>query len=154
MKVSMNQLSELTGMDRHTVAKRLRDLPSEPGPRRAQLVESKDALRVLYIAAAGRLDAEQERAKLSREQRLGLEQRRRKEAQELIEAEDAIAAWGRIIGSAKAQLMGLPMRLAPAVIGLPDMRSIEQRIREEVFSLLESLADNEPVTGGKPDETD
>jgi hypothetical protein len=48
MLLSINQLSELTGIERHIVAKQLRDLPFTDGERGAHLYQSVEALPVLY----------------------------------------------------------------------------------------------------------
>src|SRR5205809_7598365 len=48
MLQSINQLSDLTGRHRHTIAKRLIDLPSIDGPKGAHLYESTEALPLIY----------------------------------------------------------------------------------------------------------
>jgi hypothetical protein len=48
MLLSINQLSELTGRERHIVAKLLRDLPFKDGERGAHLYQSVEALPVIY----------------------------------------------------------------------------------------------------------
>ena len=59
MQVSLNYLSELTGIDRRRVTRLLTDLPSQPGPNNSKTVDSALAIRVLYAGADGdgRLDA-------------------------------------------------------------------------------------------------
>ena len=48
MLQSINQLSDLTRRHRHTIAKRLIDLPSIDGPKGAHLYESTEALPLIY----------------------------------------------------------------------------------------------------------
>ena len=48
MLQSINQLSDLTRRHRHTIAKRLIDLPSIDGPKGAHLYESTEALLLIY----------------------------------------------------------------------------------------------------------
>lgn len=48
MKQSETQLSDLTGMARLTVRRKLSDIPHERGPKSAKLYDSKIALPILY----------------------------------------------------------------------------------------------------------
>jgi hypothetical protein len=59
MRLSLIQLADLTGRDRHTIRKSLESLPPIPGKHRAHLYESSEALPLIY--AVGNL--EQARAK-------------------------------------------------------------------------------------------
>jgi hypothetical protein len=48
MRVSVNELSNITGRDRHTIRKQLDSLPSINGKKGALLYDSKRALSVIY----------------------------------------------------------------------------------------------------------
>jgi hypothetical protein len=48
MKLPISKLSELTGIHRDTISKRLADLPFEAGKKGAKLYSSKDALAEIY----------------------------------------------------------------------------------------------------------
>ena len=48
MRLSISQLSELTGRDRRTVAGKLADVPHTAGERGAMLYESSEALPLIY----------------------------------------------------------------------------------------------------------
>ena len=48
MLLSVNQLSELTGRDRHGIPKRLENLRFTPGEKSAHLYESTEALPLIY----------------------------------------------------------------------------------------------------------
>jgi hypothetical protein len=48
MLLSVNQISELTGRDRHGIPKRLENLPFTPGDKGAHLYESREALPLVY----------------------------------------------------------------------------------------------------------
>jgi hypothetical protein len=50
MRVSINELSNITGRDRHTIRKQLDSLPSINGKKGALLYDSKRALSVIYQA--------------------------------------------------------------------------------------------------------
>ena len=49
MLLSVNQISELTGRDRHGIPKRLENLPFTPGDKGAHLNESREALPLIYV---------------------------------------------------------------------------------------------------------
>src|SRR5438046_287851 len=63
MLQSINQLSDLTRRHRHTIAKRLIDLPSIDGPKGARLYESTEALPLIY--AVDNLEAARAKQALS-----------------------------------------------------------------------------------------
>ena len=48
MLLAVNQISELTGRDRHGIPKRLENLPFTPGDKGAHLYESREALPLIY----------------------------------------------------------------------------------------------------------
>ena len=48
MLLAVNQISELTGRDRHGIPKRLENLPFTPGDNGAHLYESREALPLIY----------------------------------------------------------------------------------------------------------
>jgi len=48
MLLSVNQISELTGRDRHGIPKRLENLPFTPGDKGAHLYKSREALPLIY----------------------------------------------------------------------------------------------------------
>ena len=64
MKLPISKISELTGIHRDTISKRLADLPFEASKKGAKFYSSEDALAAIYkiecqgpVTAAGRLDA-------------------------------------------------------------------------------------------------
>ena len=63
MLLSINQLSELTGRDRHGIPKRLDNLPFTPGEKGAHLYESTQALPLIY--AVDNLEAARAKQALS-----------------------------------------------------------------------------------------
>ena len=59
---------------------------------------------------------------------------------ELLEAKIVAATWVAQVGIAKGRLLSLPARLAPAVLGLGDLRAIETVIREAIHEALTELS--------------
>jgi hypothetical protein len=58
----------------------------------------------------------------------------------LLESAAVQTLWTDQIAIAKGRLLSLPARLAPAVLGLGDLREIERTIREAIHEALTELA--------------
>jgi hypothetical protein len=67
MKLPISKISELTGIHRDTISKRLADLPFEAGKKGAKLYSSEEALAAIYktdsLEAARRASAHRGAAK-------------------------------------------------------------------------------------------
>lgn len=53
MLLSINQLAQLTEMDRRTVTSRVANLPSQMGPKNAHLYDSAQALKAIFVGGGG-----------------------------------------------------------------------------------------------------
>ena len=141
MDQSINQLAALTGIDRRTITKRCESLTSKPGPNRAKLYNSADALRAIYGSADGaRLDPQQERAALDKARREQIEVESRRKAGELLEADRVGRIGAAIITNAKAQLLALPSKLA-TLTDADHQHELHMRARDEIHRTLTELAD-------------
>ena len=147
MQVSLNYISDLTGIDRRRVTRALRDLPSQPGPHNSRTVDSAAALRVLYAGAGedGRLDPAQERAALDKVRRELVELDVARRRMELIPVEEVRQTWSEQILIAKGRLLSLPSRVSSDLLRLKNQRSIEQRIKDAVIEILEELSGQREV---------
>ena len=139
MKVSVSKLSEISGLDRRVVTKRLDGLSSEPGPNNAKLFDSAEAIRALYAEIAG-LDPQQERALLDRERRKALELSNAKAERILVPLDEVSAAWSDQVMIAKNRLLSLPARVASDVLRLKSQREIESVIKAAVLEILTELS--------------
>ncbi len=120
MKVSTNQLSELTGKDRRTLKRLLEPLTPEIDGR-AHLYESVIALQLIYEVDAdgGMLDLQQERAHLARAQTAELHQIKIDEAKNRLLI-DAVEVKRLPPGTRSSSVMAF--WLFPA--GSPDLSSV------------------------------
>lgn len=147
MDQSINQLANLTGIDRRTIGKRLESLPSKPGPNRAKLYSSADALPLLYgigNSDGARLDPAQERARLDRCRSELAELDLARKRDELLDANDVQGAWLRIVGNAKARLLAIPTRIAGELSDEAEPRQCERIIKDALREALTELADDKP----------
>ena len=145
MLKSINQLSELTGIDRRTVKTRLESVNAITGERGAYLYETKEALPLLYLASGERLDPAQERAALDRVRRRQVELLNLKAEGELIPRDEVAETWSSQILIAKNRLLSLPSRVSSDLLRLKNQRSIEQRIKDAVIEILEELSGQREV---------
>ncbi|MFE8032268.1 hypothetical protein [Thiohalocapsa marina] len=138
MKVSITELSGLTGRDRRFIRSRVAGLPSEAGPKGAILVESSQALAAIY--QTDRLDPGLERARLDRARadlaELALAQKRG----ELLAASDVEENWTSMVLNARSKLLALPSKLAHELAGTRDPAEVASRLKTAVYQALEELA--------------
>lgn len=147
MQVSLNYLSDLTGIDRRRVTKVLRDLPSQPGPHNSRTVDSAAALRVLFAGASedGRLDPSQEKAALDKVRRELVELDVARRRLELIPVDEVRQTWSEQILIAKGRLLSLPARVSAEMLRLKTQRDIERKLKDAVIEILEELSGQREV---------
>ncbi len=144
MQVSYSQLSELTGMAYRTLRRRLDGLePVGTGRGNANLFESTDALAKIYgnPSANERLNLEQERARLAKEQADKAEMENAKLRKDLLPADEVIPFWASVINNAKTLLLGLPSKIAPLAAELQDPVKIQKEATALVKEALHELAE-------------
>lgn len=144
LKASYNQLSEMTGMTYRTIKGRLNGMdPVGTGKNNALLFETKDVLPVLYgdPAVHERLNLEQERARLAKEQADRVEMENAKERKELLPADEVEPFWAAVINNAKTLLLGLPAKIAPLAAELQDPVKIQKEATVLVKDALAELAE-------------
>lgn len=165
-RLSIVQLSLLTGIDRRTVSSKLTEarVPFEPGAHKSKLYRPSEALPQLYKNRdeperdqnASQLDEEKlllQRAKREKAE-LDLAERRR----EVIPLAEITAAVSREYTFVRSQLRGLPSRLAKhlSVMTAPEecfellSNAIDEVLSELQADAIESLAS----TAQQPDPTE
>jgi phage terminase Nu1 subunit (DNA packaging protein) len=143
VKVSYNQLSEMTGMAYRTLKKRLENLaPAERGPRGVILFESRDALPVIYgnKAACDRLNHEEERARLASAQATAQEMKNAQLRKELLPANHVRRLVVDMITNAKTRILGVGAKIAPMAAELSDPVVIQKEVDILVKEVLATLA--------------
>lgn len=64
----------------------------------------------------------------------------RKESGELMHVDDVTATWTKIVGITKSRLMALPMRLAPVLVAVTELREAEDTVQDGIVAALEDLS--------------
>jgi hypothetical protein len=145
--LSINELSELTGIDRRTVKKRLLGLPSKPGPKGALLYDPQAALRAVmfpdqpesdelgdtppkWVSEAKLVEAQSKREQI----RLAMDERN------ALDAESVYAAWERVVVAAKQKILAIPSKAESRwVLGM-DARAVREMLEVEVREALEEMS--------------
>jgi hypothetical protein len=96
----------------------------------------------------GRLDLQQERAKLAKEQtsRVNLDVRRLEG--ELLHRDDILESWTRAYALFKAHLRAMPQRIAQTAIAATDLKDIEREARKEIDAALAELSSGTVIRSG------
>lgn len=145
---SINQLSQLTGMDRATITKRLKNAPWRPGAKMAKLYDTTVALPLIYSAgdvsgeSPEQLSPQREKALLDRERRRIAELERQEREKRLVAVDVVRDDWLAVVGIARSRLLALPSRIAPDLVGQNDMRAVEDRLRAAVHEVLQEMSDD------------
>ena len=141
-KLSVSQLSDLSGRTRETCAKRLKaaGLVPEPGARNAQLYESGPALAAIYEAVEADQTllmrakvADLEAATTLKDLRIAVTRG------DLIPSLTIEKVWSGMTGAARAKLLSLPYKLAFSCHSKPDFDAIENTARELIYEALNEI---------------
>ena len=141
MKISINKLSELTGIERSTIRKHIRGLKSEKGEKNSQLYESSDALELLYrnyTPQNHRVDSDgynpsQEKARLDRKKADLVELQYYEKLGSLVPIETVRSVWSSLILSVRSHILAVPSKLK----SLP--KQIRVQISTEINKALSEL---------------
>jgi phage terminase Nu1 subunit (DNA packaging protein) len=140
MKSSISQLSEITGIDRRTISRRLQPLEPEITGR-SHLYETVTALPLIYghMAEDGSLDLSQERAALARAQRELTELKTAQQQNELVPAAEVEKQAHAAATTVRDTFLALPGRVAGQMVGLTD-QEVELLLAGEVRQALRSAS--------------
>lgn len=142
MKVSYNQLQEMTGKSYRTIKKKLDGLePVGTGKNGANVWDSHEALPRIYSSiAGGLLNPQQEKAKLDQARRLDLERKDAEAKGILINSEETARIWSNMIVNARTKMMAIGSKLAPVLLRMTEKNEIKGAIDNLVYEVLEDLA--------------
>lgn len=104
--MSVNKLSQITLMDRRTIAKRLTSMKASTKGE----YESSEALRLIFAPES--LDGAQEKAQLDRTRRELLELKKGFEEKRLLDAGEVKMKWASVVTTIRTRLLNIPSRLA------------------------------------------
>lgn len=155
---SISGLSVELGMDRRTVASRLKDLEPADTRGKTKLYKMSEVVRAVFAPSGSGgddLDLQQESARLKKAQADKTELEVEVLRGSLIPGEVVERTWTDQIAASRAKLISLPGTVAPRVVGL-EMRDIEHELREIVHQALDEMRAYDPsdYTGGGRQQAD
>jgi len=155
-RLSMTQLSELTGCAKETVSKRLREAGLEPADHdgRTLYFVPRLALPVIYEIGKG-LSLDAERARLAREQADGKAMQNAVSRGELVAAADVRSTWSAVVLTIKERMRSLPAHAVSKIQGF--RKPMAKKLAELVDEVLTELSNDglpgdveETGDGGSP----
>ncbi len=105
---SITHYSEITGINRRAIKKRLTDLKMRPGERKAHLYDSVKALPLIYQAGSDKLDPRKESALLSQARRKKIDLERREAEGALLPAEFVVDMCSVLVSNARGKFLAMP----------------------------------------------
>jgi phage terminase Nu1 subunit (DNA packaging protein) len=162
--LSINELSELTGIDRRTVKKRLLGLPSKHGPKGALLYDPQAALRAVMFPDQPESDELGDTPpKWVSEARFAAAQAKREEIRlamdegAAIDAEDVKRAWTAVVVATKQKILAIPSKAESRHVDGMSAKDLRLMLDVEVREALEEMAtapeykvDDETETDSEP----
>lgn len=147
---SISALSVEFGVDRRTIAKRLRHVHSVGKKGNANVYLMADAAKAVFaptVSSGQGLDVTHETARLKKYQADKTQLEVEVLKGNLIPGETVGEVWSDFIGACRAKLVSLPSTAAPRVAGL-SVSEAEAELRDLVHPALEELKDYEPSQYG------
>lgn len=138
-RLSLSQLSELTGFVPRTVKKRLRGLDPVARDGKTLWYSTRDALAKLYLDES--LDLTRERARLAKEQADSTALRNAKERGELIDKHGPLRALVALAVGARDRLLAVPTEVAPALAADATVTGCGRIVDDAIRRALHDLAD-------------
>ncbi len=153
--LSISQLANLTGKDRRTVTKKLKDIDPVEIKGKAKNYDPRMALPLIYEVVSldddsneEKLNYSDEKAKLARAQTLKtkldserIEIQIKTMKKELLPIEVIETVWSKILGNFRSKVMALPKKLAPVHKTWKTVKEAEKAIKKEVYECLEELSE-------------
>ena len=144
MLVNIDQLTNLVGMTRRTISKRLIDIVPVVEKGRGHWYESKEVLPVLLGLHKGGEEPktlETERTRLASAQATKTELEVEVIKGNLIPADHVKEVVDTMLSSFRSKLLSLPTKAAHAVLPLADQAEAENVLKEYVYEALQELSD-------------
>lgn len=149
--ITVNQLSELTGRDRRTIAKKLEGLTPVSEGTHGGLYDIRAALRMIFDFNPEddqkvKFESEdfqpaQEKAKLDFVKRQAMELEIQEKERNLIPKAEILEGLQKVFASVKAKLQGLPTKAAQQIQG-PPQKQTESILRKIVDDALTELSES------------
>lgn len=140
---SIAKLSDLTGLSREAVSRRLRGIPFITGQRNSKLFESQEVLPLLYglDAREEAVDLNAARAKLAEKQVEKIDFDMELKSGSFIPYDLMLSQTQRVFVAFRTRICSIPTKIAPKVAALDDPIDVEEALDDHLKEALEELTD-------------
>jgi len=144
-RLTVNQLEELTGRSHRFVKRRLAAAGVRPigEDGRSRIYPAQAALAAIFVGAADRLDAAQERAALDRARREAAELELALKRRQVLDLDEVVHHWSGMAATCKTTLRALPGRMHQTVPGFT--KGMARRLLALIDEALHELASDDGV---------
>lgn len=139
MQITINRLSELTGIHRDTIRKRCSGLI--PEGKRGVEIESTQALALIY-GVDNDYDYDTEKARLTHHQANIASLEEEIKRKNLLPADVVQSHWESLAANTRGKMLNIPGRLANSVMGAETVQEAERAAMELIREALEELSGN------------
>lgn len=141
------QLAELTGTSARTVKKRCESLETRKGAKGAILLDSRQALPLIYqLGDTGQpCNPAAEKARLDRLRADQIEQKMAEDRGELIRIDQAARIVDKMILDCRQRLLAIPTKAAPLVMGCKTLPAARDVLKKAVHEALYDLTQIDPA---------
>lgn len=134
--LSISKLSEITGIDRRTISKRLEELEPVEETSRSKMYNVQEALPFIYTSG-GLREAEQLRYETARADKMELEVAKRRG--ELVEIDKVVKVYEQRLIAVRAGIIALPNKQAAVLASITDPNIMKTELEIATNEVLEEL---------------
>lgn len=162
-RMTINQMSEITGSSFRTIKKRLAGLESVKTEGRQVFFETQKALRLIYLSNEAKegsdielelLDPQLQKARLDKARTEKVELEIDVLKGNLIPADQVERAWSDLIIAFRAKILSLHSKISPQLASLKTIPEIELKLKTELREALSELSNTDPSYKKESDDED
>lgn len=136
--MSVSAISDLTGVDRRTIKKRLEDLKPIK-EKTAHLYETREALPLIFLSD-DEYDLSKERARLAHHQANKTELESKVLKGDLIPANEVLARWEKMVSGFRAKILAMPTKTSHLLVNVKDYDEVESILKSHLYEALKELS--------------
>jgi len=148
-EISINMLHELTGKDRGTITRRLRDVEPLKATKTLKKYDLKLALKYIYEPPHddpegddGPINPILEKAKLDRARRLSVELDNQIKRKELIPRSELRATLANVFGAVRSKILNIPVKAIQSLPDKPTKKQLQAHLKKQVSDALKELSES------------
>ena len=137
--MSISAISDLSGVDRRTIKKRLEDLkPIKKGS--SHLYETREALPLIFLSD-DEYDLSKERARLAHHQANITQLESQVLKGELNPADEVLSQWEKMVSGFRAKMLAMPTKTSHLLVNVQEFDEVESILKSHIYEALKELSD-------------